>query len=321
MKVIIWGYPLYSHTHSYIHNGYYRAFKSLGYETHWISDNQKNIDFNNSLIITEHFASRDLPIVDSSTYFVHYLGNKNDYHKHYLGRAGRLIDLRYNANNWHDKNYDYDLDREAVEKISEGTYYEGKNELGYEVAYTTWATDLLPDEINMDDRFIQREKRIHYIGTVGGGRGGLFNCLKAPDYYDTVPHIMPFYDECVNNGVEFITNCPWDNPLDDETVKKLIQKSLLAPDFRHDAMLDWGYIPCRVMKNISYGQLGITNSKAVYDFFKGKVLYSNDGKELFNIGIENMNNYDLIKEQMEMVRNEHTYINRAKDLIKIYESK
>ena len=56
-RVIIWGYPLHTHTHSYIHLGYYRAFKALGFETYW-SDNVHTIgeEFNDSLVITEHFA-------------------------------------------------------------------------------------------------------------------------------------------------------------------------------------------------------------------------------------------------------------------------
>lgn len=320
MKVIIWGYPLHSHTHSYIHNGYYKAFKKLGYEVHWVDQsNYRNIDFNNALILSEHFATNNLPLVNTSTYFIHYIGNKNNHHTKYLGKVGRLIDVRYNADNWHDKNYDYDLDRDEVEKISSGTYYEPGDK--YEIAYTTWATDLLPDEINLDDRFIDRENKVYYLGTIGGGRGGLFDCQKAPDYYDTVPHIIPFYKACVDNNIEFISNCPWLNPLSDEEMKIRIQKSYIAPDFRHNAMLDWGYIPCRVMKNISYGQLGITNSEAVYNFFDKKIIYEKDGYELFKKGVENMKNYDLIKEQMELIRDEHTYINRANDLIKIFNKK
>ena len=51
-KVIVWGHPLHSHTHSYIHNAFYTAFKELGYETHWFHDNMNtdHVDFSNSLL-------------------------------------------------------------------------------------------------------------------------------------------------------------------------------------------------------------------------------------------------------------------------------
>ena len=32
MKIIIWGYPLHSHTHSYIHAAFYKAFKYMNYD-------------------------------------------------------------------------------------------------------------------------------------------------------------------------------------------------------------------------------------------------------------------------------------------------
>jgi hypothetical protein len=317
-KIIIWGYPLHTHTHSYIHYGYYKAFKSLGYDVYWLDpDISHNVDFNNSIIITEQFETRNMPLSKSSTYFIHYLGNKDNRHERYLGNVGRLIDVRYNADYWIDKNYDYHLKREILEKIGKGTYFEKGNQ-GYDIIYTTWATDLLPGEINLENRFIKRENVINYIGTIGGGKGGLFDCLKAPDYYDTVPYIIPFYEACKENGIEFRSNCPWTNPLDNVTTINLVQKSYLAPDFRHKAMLDWGYIPCRVMKNISYGQLGMTNSKAVYDFFEGIVIYNEDSYQLFYDGFSKMNNYEYIKDQMILIKENHTYINRALDLIKIY---
>ena len=210
-KIIIWGYPLHTHTHSYIHYGYYKAFKSLGYDVYWLDpDTSHNVDFNDSLVITEQFATRNMSLSKSSTYFIHYLGNKDNRHESYLENVGRLIDVRYNADSWVDKNYDYHLKREILEKIGKGTYFEKGNQ-GYDIIYTTWATDLLPEEIDLENRFIKRENVINYIGTIGGGKGGIFDCLKAPDYYDTVPYIIPFYEACKENGIEFRSNCPWTN--------------------------------------------------------------------------------------------------------------
>ena len=37
-KVIIWGYPLNTHTHSFVHYGWHKGFKALGYETYWFHD-------------------------------------------------------------------------------------------------------------------------------------------------------------------------------------------------------------------------------------------------------------------------------------------
>ncbi len=325
-KIIIWGYKLHSHTHSYIHAGYYKAFKSLGYETYWLdkTDNFDPMLFSDALIFTEQWAvmsNSNIPLFNNSTYAVHYIGNKdskvegNPGASIYLGKVGRLIDVRYNADCWKDKNYNYELNRNSLQKIGSGSYYE-KNEL-YDRFYTTWATDLLPEEINLEDRFVKRKNFIFYGGTIGGGQGGPHDCLKAPEQYDNLPYLMPFLKACEENKIEFKYNCPWKTPQSFEEQKVLIQQSFLAPDFRHKAFLEWGYIPCRTFKNISYGQLGITNSKAVMDFFEGNLVYNPDTYQLFYDGEKNKNNMDLIKTQILFVKDNHTYVNRCKELLEI----
>lgn len=320
-RVIIYGYWHPFHTHSSIHWGYYRAFKALGYETLWAGKDQlKYDDFKNALIITEGFTDHGLPLDKSSTYVVHYLGNRPERQPkidNYLNNVGRLVDLRYNANCWIDKNYDYHLDRAKATPVGAGMYFE-KGSNGYDLAYTTWATDLLPNEINLEDRFIPREKKIWYIGTVGGGNGDLDTCQQAPAYYDNKPDLLQFRKACQENGIEFITNCPWKNPLSFEESKKYIQRSYLAPDFRHQAFKDWGYIPCRIFKNISYGHLPGTNSKAIYDFcFKQKQIipFDYNAEKLFSFMKDWPLKEEYVKGPMIWVRDNHTYINRAKELL------
>ena len=72
-KVIIWGFPLHSHTHSYIHGGWVKGFKRLGYKTYWFHDKKypTDFDYNNSLFITEGYADNKIPINNTSIYFVH----------------------------------------------------------------------------------------------------------------------------------------------------------------------------------------------------------------------------------------------------------
>lgn len=69
-RVVIWGHPLGSHTHSYIHAGFYKAFKYLGYETHWLDHNSdvSGIDFSDTLFITEGQVDKGIPFVKDSYY-------------------------------------------------------------------------------------------------------------------------------------------------------------------------------------------------------------------------------------------------------------
>ena len=73
-KIIIWGHELHDHTHSYIHNGFYIAFKHLGYEIYWLSDKEENtklMNFDNCLILNHGLVSKYLPISKKSIYLLH----------------------------------------------------------------------------------------------------------------------------------------------------------------------------------------------------------------------------------------------------------
>jgi hypothetical protein len=51
------------------------------------------------------------------------------------------------------------------------------------------------------------------------------------------------------------------------------------------------------------------------------LIYNNDERQLFYDAMKNIHNYDLIKEQMKLVREKHTYLNRIQDLLTIIENK
>jgi hypothetical protein len=73
-KIIIWGFPLHTHTHSYIHAMWYKVFKEgFEKETYWFDDSNypTDFDYNNCLFISEGYADKNIPLDRSSTYFVH----------------------------------------------------------------------------------------------------------------------------------------------------------------------------------------------------------------------------------------------------------
>ncbi len=69
-QVVIWGHKLHSHTHSYVHEAFYKAFKHLGYTTHWLdnSDDISKIDFQHTLFITEHQVDARMPLRNDCFY-------------------------------------------------------------------------------------------------------------------------------------------------------------------------------------------------------------------------------------------------------------
>lgn len=325
-KVIIWGFPLHTHTHSYIHGGWFKGFKSLGYETYWFHDKEypSNFDYNDCLFITEGYADDNIPIVSTSIYFVHICREPEKY----LNKVKRLIEIRYLVDHIKDCNYNYKLEKEQCTKISDATYYEklfdnsglakyhnNPKKMDYECIYTCWATDLLPEEIKEENIMYPREKCIYWCGSYSAGNN---------------PELRKFVMESEKNGLPVKFNNPWQKPLSYEDVYNLTIKSFLSPDIRcsgdpgkiaqgetgtcHKSI---GYIPCRILKAISYGHLGVTNSKHVYELLDKQVIYNADESKLFYDAIKERENHYLIKQQMKIVKEKHTYINRINDLLEI----
>jgi len=321
-KLIVWGAMFDTgHTHAFVHDAIVRAGEYLGIPTYWL-DNRHNLPdefFDDALIISEQWLvfangiSNKLPLRPTSTYIIHYLGNKgpvegNPGASMYLGKVGRLIDFRF-ANNWgvngvEDKNYAYTFEKEKYTPINDGTSFFEKGS-DYDIFYSIWATDLLPNEIDFETRLtpFKEPKFAFFGGTIREDNEEMF---------------IPFINECKTNNIPFVYNTPWQNPLTIEQMRSAVIQSYLPFDVRPRNHLANGYISCRSIKNISYGALCLTNSKETYDFFDQEVAYAENPADLFYVAKEMQDDpktKDLIFNQMKKVKEKHTYVNRLKDMI------
>lgn len=313
-RIIIWGYKLgIGHTYSFVHYAFYVAAKSMGLDAYWL-DHRDSFDpalFDDALVITEQYGplyvSPGMPLSHTSTYFVHYLGNRPDNRENpdgaslYRGKVGRFLDFRYNGIGWNDKNYNYIIDKSKTTKISDATLFE-KGTDGYDLFYSMFATDILPHEINFDDVYTPKERKSFFAGTIRHDNAYLFPpCLKALE----------------ENNIQFVHNCPLQNPISPEQMRKEIASSLLAIDVRGEVWQKGGYIPCRTFKNISYGQLAVTNSASVQELFGDDIAYHPDPYQMVYEGLKKNTNIPLIHRAMQYVKEHHTYVNRIQDMIKV----
>lgn len=338
LKVVIWGLPLYSHTHSFIHASFYKAFQHLGHETYWFhSGNYPDpsiFDYSNCLFFSEGFADENIPLNETSTYFVH---NSIDPSK-YVNKGLRLVDIRFNVKEINDLNYSFVLDKSKLKNIDSVTLYDAnaddsvladekrKGISGYEAVHMIWATNLLPEEFNFEDRFLKRDNKFYFVGTLGGSPA-----LEMQKVVNTLQQL----------NIEFVNFNPWQTPLTFEQNMELMKKSVIALDVRgSDAyhtnsggLLEVngksvtggnhkkiGYIPCRLLKQISYGRVPGTNSEAVRDLLGNYVIYNDDESQLpiDCFEFEKNPDHDLVYEAMKHVQENHTFINRANALTKIF---
>ena len=309
-QVVIWGHKLHSHTHSYIHNGFYIAFKHLGYKTSWYDDKDdvSGIDFTQSLFITEHQVNKKIPLRNDCMYLTHYV-DPGDY-------AGvpkeNIVILKVSQRDFVEcdqgKNY-----------IHLPLYYGVPNEFyaecnEYSCFYTYWATDLLPHEIDKNIEklpSIVTENKINFVGSMTR----VWHMLQQLCRGNNI--------EFNNYGASFNVNSPTNKTIEENI--DLIQRSLISPALQDDAQVNSKYVPCRIFKNISYGKMGLTNNEFVHKLFNRKTIYNRDIGLLCNQGIYFEKNTDptvkieKIKELMLFVRDNHTYLNRINSISRFIE--
>ena len=300
-KVIIWGHKLHTHTHSYVHNAFYRAFKSLGYETYWFdnNDNTKNFDFSNSIFLTEWQVDQRMPLRDDCFYMVHNMFEEGDmklyehkfpkYRK--LWKQGKALNFR-----------DYVAGKYNSDCVQFDTF--SYTNLKKKTIYILWGTDLLPHEIDEMKKRVPlhlKNKSIYWVGTFGKGEGGNFDEIEG------------FKKACRDDGIQFIHR----QSVSMEKNIELIQQSYMAPAIQGPLQVRRGYVPCRIFKNISYGHAGITNCPEVFDLFDRKIIFNLDTYQLYFDAKKKLQTItpEEIFEQMDYVKENHTYINRIFTLL------
>jgi hypothetical protein len=284
-KVVIWGHPLNSHTHSYIHAGFYKAFQYLGYETIWMSGNEdiSGMNFDNCLFLTEGQVDSNIPLVRNSHYILH-----NTHSKKYIEAGGKILTIQV---------YTKDVPSRG-ESINPYTIIQKEND-GSSCLYFPWASDLLPFEINPSQAFNSQNRVSVWVGT-------------------DQENLTNFFNECRNNNIEINKINPWLNPVSFSENANLIKNSYISPALQSNWQVEHGYIPCRIFKNISYGHFGYTNSSVVNEIFQGELVYDSNPSLLFYKGVEEKNSSNHIEKLsflMNEVKEKHTYINRIENIL------
>lgn len=307
MKIVVWGHKLHSHTSSYVHYGFYKAFKELGYEIYWFDDKDdvSNINFENTIFLTEGQVDKNIPLNKTSKYILH--NCKREKYEDIVNKIN--IQFCHNA-----------IEEEAVPigqhetfiaygpivKINDYTY------IGKETLYQPWATDLLPKEINLDNAHNElSNKECIWVGTYGGGDTEFQNHKQ----------LDPFFNECKKKNITVRIVDPWSSPVSPEKNKELVHNSFFSPSIQGAWQVKYGYAPsCRLLKNISYGHLPITNSETANKLFDNKLVYDSDSSVLFHKALEKKYDPKMIEELkflMNEVKEKHTFINRVNQILKL----
>ena len=289
-KVVIWGHK-WNHTHHHIHAAFYKFFKYINIETYWFNDNENIANFNceNCLFLTEGQVDKNIPVNMNSYYILHNC-DLNKYKDVFLKKHAMIIQVFTKPV----------LSRNCLMFNNLKCHYYNTDDV---VLYLPWATNLTPEEIqtNIDsfDKTKMQDRGV-FVGSV-------WSDWSNPDFGNT-NQIATFRMCCQHHNIPF--ECI--EGLSIEKNVETIRGSKYSPSIQGKWQCDNSYIPCRILKNISYGSIGITNSEDVYNFLEQKVVFNKDVSKLVEDTNIYLNSHENVffKELMNDVKNNHTYLNR-----------
>lgn len=299
-KIVIWGCPPNSHTHSYIHYGFAKAFSHMDYDVFWYEDSPEysDEDFNNALVISAQGHCNHLPINKSSKYFIHNI--VDGFQKQNLYSGDNIYNLLvYHENyNWNDN----------VKKIDDYSWYDDETK----TIVIMWGTDLVPEEIDEQSEILYDSNKdtVNYIGSLNPNDGAvLVNTVKSNN--------KKFVNYGGYSGLR--SKSTEMGFVSEEESVLLTKQSYLNFDIRPQCHVENGYVPCRIFKNLSYGCWTGTNSEKVSKFFQGRITANNNLSDLYYQTEQDSRNATLenIRDNMNYVKNNHTYINRINSLFSI----
>jgi hypothetical protein len=296
-KWIMWGARNPYHTHGHVHEAFLRALKFLGKEALWLEkgDDLSQIDFSNTCFITMNGVFLGIPRRKDCFYVVH---NADLFVSQCL-KGNDLLNfgVHCSTNKYADN----------VVNLGPDIYFDRL----HRTMSFRWGTDLLPHEIeaNKPIQVFNTESRVvNYIGTIDENRRlGIENFRRA----------------CAENGIGFEHFGGFNNEKGTDSVVsieenvRLIRDSYMAPTLQREDQVNQGFIPCRLFKNISYGQFGITHSKYANDLFGGRLVYNPDTYRLFYDAKERLQSTPLaeLHSLMDEVAKKHTYLNKIEGIM------
>lgn len=293
-KWVMWGAKDGLNTFGHIHEAYLRALKFLGKEAYYLdhSDDISNFDFSNTLFLSMNCVTDHIPRRKDCFYVVH-----NIFGDPHLPLFDGLKLLCYGVH------------------IGQNRYGEEVQEIGPDIYFSPgsrsmafyWGTDLLPHEIeaNKPMRVFNSDSRV-------------FNNIGSIDQMKRKP-LEDFVRACKENGIQYENYGGYNGGriVSIEEHIQLIKDSYLAPGIQGLDQAATGYMSCRLFKNISYGQMGLTHSSYMNEVFGGKLIFNTDTYKLFYDARERLQSMRLeeLHNLMDEVAQKHTYLNKIAGII------
>lgn len=297
-RIVIWGLKKKYHTHRHIHQAFYKNAKKLGYETIWVEDekrNQKYIQPGDLIISADPvgkmvpekftFEEYNLPIRNDIYYCLHNF--KSVFTDKVPKERCMFLQVYNNVVNTIPN----------IEKWGPVTYFDRATK----TLYQPWGTDLLATEFK--EPVYNTNRIVFWIGSIWNdalNRGNIHEIDKLKQ--SLKKHNLKFLQ------LRFIP---------DFLNTFFIRRSRIAPAIAGRFQTEVNYLPCRMFKNISYGQLGITNIQKFKDILGDSFVAGETIQEIIDnaLSLSKTEYFAIIKKQQEIIKS-YTYETALNNILK-----
>lgn len=276
-RFILWGLTAGHDSFRHIHRHYAHALMHLDKEVAWLDDakySRKKLEAGD-LVFAVDIASHYLggPVKDV-TYILHNFGPAHsiwDGIEHFL----RLQVYTNACERW-------GVEWEAGRRF----HKEGQ------ILFQPWGTDLLADEFQ-SPIFNRDSTEIPFVGSIwdGNGQGNIHAIKELEKISDAHRLVFRHYEH-----------------IDDSENVKVVRAGRLAPALTGAWQVEQDYLPCRVFKNVSYGQLALTNVPFFRRIFDGCFTSYGSVSQIITdaLALGESEYLELVRAQQEVVRR-YTY--------------
>lgn len=298
MRLVIWGLKNVYHTHRHIHKAFYENAEKLGYDVIWIEDDIKNQKYIKSgdIVIASEVCGKMIP---KKTVFEDYNLPIRDDVKYCLHNYSDIFKEKLNKNNYINLAVYHNEAGKSDIKIDTLRYFNTNTK----TLYQPWGTDLLFE--NFKKPTFNKNKFVFWIGSIWNNEQNQGNIKQI----DELKNVL------IKNNLRFkqLRFIP------DFLNIFFIRISRIAPAIAGQYQVDINYLPCRMFKNISYGQLGITNVQKFSDILGDEfIINNNQNTETIINKVLNLSEEEYKKKvlmQQENIKN-YTYKESIENIIK-----
>jgi len=221
------------HSHRWIWHGIYQTARKLGMGAKWIWDDPRGGVQPGDLVFCIDIWSEHLPLIEGARYVCHNIPGDHPLFTEIPERDWIRWQVYTNE--------------AAGEKVGCCRYWLAENR----TLSMPWGTDLLAEEF-YDPVFNPSSREAMFVGAIwntdGQGNEGILVELR---------HALKM------NGLKLVHK----TQISGEDMINSIRGARIAPAIAGDWQVDHDYLPCRVFKNVSYGQVAITNVQRFFDIF------------------------------------------------------